>query len=1344
MGLLHAAPLYPQASRDHLIGVKKYQKQDGLSHNQVQQVFQDSRGFHWIITRRGLDMFDGNRFYAVLEWTSLYGYRTAMIRTEDSRGYLWIRILEPEGCRFIRVSIRTRANWPLEVNIQKRLGPLKDVARDSLGHLWYLTQSGAIWKEDGSGSLRKLATGFSTYMFAQQAFRKGLIWLHEETYSNTTGITYRLIALGSKGEKVFKRDIPKPLQFEFFRELENVDILRLDMEGILLRERTGQLREVSIPKSIFGSYEESTPEFVVYEVGQGEKHIYIWQTNQLYLLIYGSDWTFLRGHALGSTVFSIPGGLNIIRDRIGEIWIGSLDGLYKISLRPRRFKRYLWLEPENTDKYFSNSVRGIKEGQDGSMYFMCGPALYRKLPGNEVPVKVAAVGAISGIEITRQSGDLYFRNEGLIRYDPGSGNLKRLPLPGQIPLNTFAWSLFDTGDRLWIGDDMGLWTYNPLQNKSQIFESYNGFEGLRRSEKFHIAKKNDQELFVLTNKGLFVLDRIHGVTAAYGDHLKGKFYLPAQVFYHLSQTRQGTYWLATSNGLLYWDVNKGQVKRYTTAEGLPSNAVLAVYVDGDGMLWLNTEEGIAQFNPISKSCRIFLESDGIAHNEGNRIAHGKAEDGTIYFGGLNGVTAFHPKDFADKNKKPEKLTLLLTDAVTYNGNQASERNILSQYVSQGGIYIKASDNSLNIQVAAVSNRPSQERFEYIFRFKGLGNRWFVAEKGAIKLTNPPFGTNVLEVRAVSSTGGDSGFLNIPIRVKRPFYLTIWFIGLVTFFAALIFYGWLRYRTASLVQRSKELEAEVLRRTEKIQEDKVVIEQQARELIMRNADKNRFFANVTHEFRTPLALILGPLQSLKKRARAHTRDAQLLDIAYRNASRLVDMVDDILMLSVLEMRHLKVLEVDFSPGLLLGDILEEYALQADQKGISLSFDSRVAATDYLRSDQRFLRIILNNLLSNAFKFTPKGGKIQLELFRKASHLHLVVRDSGRGIHPEDLPHVFERFFQTKQVLAPAEGGSGIGLALCAELSALLGGQLKAQSQYGHGATFELILPWRAVDTKTMVSSESEGGTSKPGKSRKGAQKKLLSGPSEVPVLVVEDNPDMQRYLRFILEDDYQVTTAFSGREAIELIENGLAPALILSDYMMPEMDGLQLLAYLRKNVPVSQFIPFVMLTARAGQENRETALLLAVDDYLLKPFDARALQIVVAELISRYQTRKSEAQKITQADTPIKMPPLEEQAWLEKLQKETLRLIESHTFSVDQLAAHMLMGRTNFFNEVKRLTGLTPNQYVLELRLLRARKLIEDHPESPLRDIVAQVGLRDERYFVRVFKNRFGQSPEYFR
>ena len=254
---------------------------------------------------------------------------------------------------------------------------------------------------------------------------------------------------------------------------------------------------------------------------------------------------------------------------------------------------------------------------------------------------------------------------------------------------------------------------------------------------------------------------------------------------------------------------------------------------------------------------------------------------------------------------------------------------------------------------------------------------------------------------------------------------------------------------------------------------------------------------------------------------------------------------------------------------------------------------------------------------------------------------------------------------------------------------------------------------------------------------------MSGPSELTVLVVEDNADMQQYLRFVLEDDYQVVTAFSGKEAIELIEKGFAPDLILSDYMMPEMDGLQLLIRLRENIPASQFIPFVMLTARAGQENRETALLYAVDDYLLKPFDTKALQIVIAELIARYEIRKSEANRVI-PDAPALVPPMDEQAWLEKLQMETLRLIKSHTFSVNQLSEIMLMGRTNFFNEVKRLTGLTPNQYVLELRLMRARKLIEEQPDSPLRDIIAQVGLRDERYFVRVFKNRFGHPPEYFR
>lgn len=1342
IGLLYAFQAYPQGIGDHLIRVVKYRKQDGLSHNQAHQVFQDSRGLLWMVTRRGLDMFDGSRFYQVLRWPSLYDYRQAMIRAEDSSGHLWVRIMEPEGNRFLKINIRTREYLPLEADIPKKLGSsLKDVTRDSSGNLWFLTQSGVIWKQDGIRGLQKMASGFSTFLFTNPAFHSDLVWIHDEVYMHPVNLKFKLVALGSRGEKVFDRYMPTSMQMEFFRSLEKADILQVNKDGILLREHTGKLRIIPVPDYFFNLLTESRPEFTVHEDDQGRKFIYIWESGRLYLLVFDRDWRLLDRQTSSQSLFTAPGGMNIMSDRSGEIWIGTLDGLYKISLVPKYFKRYLRVEPGTTDSYFNNSARGICEGKDGSIYFMCGPALYRKRPGEEVPLKVAPVRAISGIEASMQSGIVYFRDDGLVLYNPMNGVLKRVPQPDLSTPNSFAWSLFDGGDRLWIGDDAGLWTYDPSVDQSRMFELYNGFEELRYSEKFHITKKSSRELFVLTSKGLFVVDMSKGVTAAYSMQFKGKFHLPAQIFYHISDAGKGMYWLATSSGLLLWDIEKGQVKRYTTDDGLPSDAVLAVYRDDSGMIWLNTEEGIARFNPDSKFCSVFLESDGIAHNEGNRIAHFRASDGMIYFGGLNGITAFHPQDFKSKSRKSDGFTLVLTDAIKYNAQAVSEQNILSEYVSKGGIHLSAAEKILNIQVT-VAGGAAEGNFDYAFRIKGRGDLWLAAENGAMRLTNPPFGKNVLEVKAVSSSGAYIGFLNIPIQVKRPFYLQWWFICLVALLSALVVYGWLRYRTASLLKRGKELEAEVQKRTEKIQEDKVIIEQQARELIVLNADKSRFFANVTHEFRTPLALILGPLQSLKNRARANTRDARLLDIAERNANRLLSMVDDILMLSVLEIRHLKVMETDFSPHILVENIVEEYALQADQKGVALSFESNVEATHYVRSDQRFLRIILNNLLSNAFKFTPKEGKIQVELFRKASRLHVVVKDTGRGIHPEDLPHIFERFFQTRQVDASAEGGSGIGLALSAELSALLGGKLEAQSHYGRGATFDLMLPWRSVDA-TAVPGPAEL-PAKAGTSQKGKGKKLLSGPSEVTVLVVEDNADMQQYLRFVLEDDYQVATAFSGKEAIELIEKGIAPALVLSDYMMPEMDGLQLLARLRENVPASQFIPFVMLTARAGQENRERALLYAVDDYLLKPFDTKALQIVVAELIARYEIRKSEADKVIQADTPALVPPLDEQAWLEKLQKETLLLIKSHTFSVNQLSELMLMGRTNFFNEVKRLTGLTPNQYVLELRLMRARKLIEEQPESSLRDIIAQVGLRDERYFVRVFKSRFGHSPAYFR
>jgi CheY-like chemotaxis protein/AraC-like DNA-binding protein len=344
----------------------------------------------------------------------------------------------------------------------------------------------------------------------------------------------------------------------------------------------------------------------------------------------------------------------------------------------------------------------------------------------------------------------------------------------------------------------------------------------------------------------------------------------------------------------------------------------------------------------------------------------------------------------------------------------------------------------------------------------------------------------------------------------------------------------------------------------------------------------------------------------------------------------------------------------------------------------------------------------------------------------------VKDSGRGIPLEDLSKIFDRYFQTSRTDVPLEGGTGIGLSVVKELIELMGGRIKVESSVGKGALFTAVFP-----VKLPKDTVSGGRASAVSKETKGKTFNNFKK-SERVILLVEDNLDFQHYIDFLLNEYYTILVTSNGLEALNLLYEGHLPDLIISDWMMPEMDGFQLAEKIKLEPKLSS-IPIVFLTARSMESDMEKAVRLGIDDYLVKPFEEEALFTVVNQLLKRTKSREDASLK----QDRIEFNPTDEQGWLETLQKETLDRICNDLFSVDQLASVMLMGRTKFYKEVRRLTGLTPNEYILEARLVRARLLMDTHNDLTLKKVVQMVGLKDEGNFSRAFKKRFGNPPSWY-
>ena len=537
----------------------------------------------------------------------------------------------------------------------------------------------------------------------------------------------------------------------------------------------------------------------------------------------------------------------------------------------------------------------------------------------------------------------------------------------------------------------------------------------------------------------------------------------------------------------------------------------------------------------------------------------------------------------------------------------------------------------------------------------------------------------------------------------------------------------------------------------------LIQQQSEKLKSLDAAKSRFFANVSHELRTPLTLVLGPIKTALKSGTLNNRNFTLLTMAQQNAENLLQLVASILDLSRMEHGKLKLEEKPESLFPLLRRIISSFESHAQREGIELTFDYQAEKDLRLQLDELKLKNILNNLLSNAIKFTQHGGKIKVTAIDKVNAIWLSVHDTGRGITSNDLPHVFDRFYQTEEENAPTEGGTGIGLAFCKELATIMGGKIWVESQSGAGSTFYVELPRKEVlgvpEEIEEVSPEEQPAITPVltanGKAHKVNEHTPADG-HRPTILVVEDNYSLRDYLTTILEPHYNVVTASNGEDALNLLngnsntksQTNCKPSLIISDVMMPVMDGFQLMEKLKADNRYNR-LPLIMLTARADIRDKLKALRIGVDDYLLKPFDEEEVLVRISNLLENYAIRKEMA--VEDAAPKKEIPAISEQdrQWLETFETYIQQNLSNEMVNIPDLARQFAMSESSLLRQLKYLTGLTPAKYLQEMRLDKARQLLEQHVYKSVNQVAKEVGYQDAKSFSRSFKKRFGKSPREF-
>ncbi len=799
-------------------------------------------------------------------------------------------------------------------------------------------------------------------------------------------------------------------------------------------------------------------------------------------------------------------------------------------------------------------------------------------------------------------------------------------------------------------------------------------------------------------------------------------------------------WVGTrGGGLNRLDKTTGECRHFTTADGLPNNVVYAIIPDSSGNLWLSTNCGLAKFDPASDHFQNFYAADGLQDNEFNTISYARSGDGRLFFGGVNGLTAFYPEALTAATVAPSVyLTgLKIQNHATLPGDGVLEKSI----EATTAITLTYDQNQLSFEFAAMDfSAPQQNQYRY--RLLGTDHDWLEpTTANSATYANLAPGKYVFEVQ----TGGSHGAWNgqparLEILILPPWWKTSG--AYLLYFVGLALGSWTFYRFQINKLRLKEERAFEHREAERLADlDRL---------------KTNFFSSVTHEFRTPLTLMLEPTRQLLLEAQDQSQRYRL-ELIEKNSRRLLRYVNQLLDLSKLEAGQMPLDLRPDSPVEALQSVVETFLPLAVQKGIALEVEI-AGQVPTLIFDREKLEQIIFNLLSNALKFTAKGGHVRVAL-TATSHLRLQVTDTGIGIPEAVLPMVFNRFYQVGESAAQ---GTGIGLALTKELVEHMGGSISVDSRTGQGTTFEVLLPVQLVNSAAVnrEASKTENPTAiisppifffleKQGPELPADANQLalvLPVVEKNPLLLlVEDDDELRQFLRASLPAHFRIAEAANGAEGIRMALE-LIPDLVISDLMMPEKNGFEVCDAL-KNDARSSHIPLILLTAKSTVESKIQGLRQGADAYLTKPFRADEL---VAHIESLIATRrhlqgvfsKAVAQQSVQESVATVFQPRENE-FLQQLISVVEANLDNEAMDAKTFSRSVFMSRSQLHRKISALTGLPLTEFVRNYRLDRARDMLAGQ-EGSITEIAWKTGFSNAKYFSTCFRERFGQSPSLFR
>jgi ligand-binding sensor domain-containing protein/signal transduction histidine kinase/DNA-binding response OmpR family regulator len=1340
--------------------------EQGLSNSTVESIFQDSRGFMWFGTRDGLNKYDGYQM-------TVYRYNAADSNSisdnyikylyEDSHHTLWVGTLNglnrfnPGSNNFSRFRHHAADDRSLSHNL------VTCIYEDKKQRLWISTFGGGL-------DLFNQKTGIFSHFRYNSTQKQGI----NDNYVNflCEDNNSRLWVATEKGLQLFDREkgsfrqFPIPVSLD--KEHQVIRIIRSNGKGQLWlgTEERGLL--------LFNPEQSS---FTPYE--HVEKDASSLSTNQVRSILTDSKGNLWTGGVNGGLdLFNAATGSffhyqnepensrslsqrtvsAIFEDRQGILWIGTHRGGINIYV-PGAEKFRLYQQQPDVNSLSYNDVKAFCEDGKGRIWigtdggglnlFDRNRQTFRTYKYN--PFNTTTLGSNEVLNITEdRQGNLWIGTwgGGLNLYNAATESFTRfLNNPADsnsISSNYVQQILEDSKGNLWIATYYG--GLNIYNRATRQFTRITGSDttGLSGNNAVSMTEDKTGNIWIGTDDG--GLNCYHPATGRFSHYFTSDEKKPdLRVLFTDSK---GRLWVGQS-GLYLFNATADSFSLYTHEAGLATEFIKGIAEDAAGNFWVSTSNGITRFHPDLHQYKKYNTADGLQGLEFEANAYLETRDGQLYFGGINGFNAFYPGEITTNKFAPP---VYVTDFQIFNQKMGPgiSHSPLQQDISvTNEVTLNYKQSSFSFGFAALDYTAPQNN-QYAYKLDGWDKDWnYVGSERKASYTNLDPGTYVFHVKASNNDGvwNEQGTA-ITLIIQPPFWKTWWFLLLVFALVLYTVYKILAFRRNSELKKIGEKKREEVHQL-----------------------KLQFFTNISHEFRTPLTLILGPLEKMIKEEQA-AANLHYYKLMQKNAYRLLDLVNEVMDFRKVESGVLQLKVMPGNPGLFLEEISEEFNEWAAEKNIRFIVKNTSQQAEAW-FDNQVLEKIIYNLLSNAFKYTPAGGEITLEMYRSldnfrpafphelvllndykaGEYLHFRIADNGIGISKESIDHLFERYFRVNE----NHLGSGIGLAFVKSLTFLHKGSIRVYSERHKGTEIIISLPLHKEDY-----TEAERWVGEPTKKAKQLESLVSNqrynfmapaSPEATPVvatdhtdrllpkiLIVDDNSELREFLKGALLPDYAIVEASDGQMGFEQAKAAM-PDIIISDVMMPVLDGIGFCKLVKENLETSH-IPFMMLTAKTALSSNIEGAASGADFYFGKPLSMELLLLTIHNTLEQRRKSKERFLKDYYYEAKELVNSSKDKEFMDNL----LTRIEGHLmnpdFDISVLTSSMGMSKTNLYQKIKQLTGQSTGDFIRTIRLKKAAYIMT-HEDVPISEVILRIGIQTQSYFTKAFKKEFGKTPSQF-